>query len=104
MEKNNIDHDEIGWEGFLQLCIISQDTEKLTSVFDLLLTFEERKNLSLRYLIIQGLLSEKETQRELAQRLGVSIAKITRGSNELKRFSPEAIEYFRKQMGLLKKL
>lgn len=89
---------EPGWHGFLTLCMESENREILDALFDLFFTFEEKKNLSLRYLIIKGLLEQKETQRELAQRLQVSIAKITRGSNELKRMDPELLRYLRERI------
>ena len=89
---------EPGWQGFLELCLRSESKEILDTLFDLFLTFEEKKNLALRYLIIQGLLAKKETQRELAQRLQVSIAKITRGSNELKRMSPQQLQYLKERI------
>lgn len=89
---------EPGWQGFLELCLRSENKEILATLFDLFLTFEEKKNLALRYLIVQGLLEQKETQRELAQRLQVSIAKITRGSNELKRMRPAQLQYLREKM------
>ena len=38
-----------------------------------------------RCLIIKALLEKKAPQRQIAEELNVSIAKITRGSNELKR-------------------
>lgn len=89
---------EPGWHGFLELCLGAENEEILGAQFDLFLTFEEKKNLALRFLIIKGLLEQKETQRELAQRLQVSIAKITRGSNELKRMRPELVQYLREKM------
>lgn len=56
-------------------------------LLQLLFTFNELEQINDRCEIIKGLVREKETQRELSQRLNLSIAKITRGSNELKRIS-----------------
>ena len=57
---------------------------ELAEFYDLFLTLEEKKDLALRLLLVRALLDEELTQREIAQELGVSIAKITRGSNALK--------------------
>jgi len=62
-------------------------------LWELLFTPMELKQLCARYDIIKGLTSENITQRDLSAKLKLSIAKITRGSNELKRRSPELKEY-----------
>ena len=67
-------------------------------LFDLFFTPEEKDNLALRYLIIQELLQDEKSQREMAKNLNVSIAKITRGSNELKRISPKLLATLRSKM------
>lgn len=76
--------DENGWWRFLQVCLKAESPEALSQLFYLFLTPEERAAVSKRVLIIQELLEGKRTQREMAKYLKVSIAKITRGSNELK--------------------
>jgi len=63
-------------------------------VIDLLFTPEERAQLKARFEIIKSLCIGEETQRELAARLGLSIAKITRGSHALKSISPKLSAYF----------
>ena len=68
----------------LELSTQLKKTEDLNEFFKLLLTIEERKNIATRYLIIRDLIKEEKTQREMADDLQVSIAKITRGSNALK--------------------
>jgi len=85
-----------GWQGFLELCLATENPKKLSTLFDLMLTPEEKENLAMRYLIVQELLSQKKTQRDIAADLHVSIAKITRGSNEIKRMDAEFIEYLKK--------
>jgi TrpR family trp operon transcriptional repressor len=85
-----------GWQGFIELCSNSPGKKELDLMFDLFLTMEEKDSLALRFLIVQELLREQKTQREIAKELNVSIAKITRGSNELKRMSPNLIAYLRK--------
>ncbi len=85
-----------GWKGFIQLCLAAPREEGLSELLDLFLTPEEKENISMRYLIVQGLLSKEKTQRQLSQDLKVSIAKITRGSNELKRIKPDFKAYLEK--------
>ncbi len=77
-----------GWRELLSFLSKITDTEKLNEILLIILTHEERKALSARYLIIQELLKGKKTQREMAEDLKVSIAKITRGSNRLKKVNP----------------
>jgi len=57
--------------------------------FDLFLTQEERKDIGQRLEIVFELLKGENSQREIARKLGTSIAKITRGSNCLKEVSSE---------------
>lgn len=82
-----------GWRQFLTLCTSTKDEKLLSELFDLLLTPEEKSSLETRCLIIKGLLENKLPQRQLSDTLSVSIAKITRGSNELKRISPKLKQY-----------
>ena len=75
---------EAGWWRCLALCAEQNTPEEMDTLFNLLLTIEERKDIADRYLIIRDLLKAEKTQREMAADLQVSIAKITRGSNSLK--------------------
>ena len=88
-----------GWQGFIDLCLNSPGKKELAPLLDLFLTMEEKASLATRYLIVQELLREQKTQRQIAKELNVSIAKITRGSNELKRMSPALITYLRSVLG-----
>lgn len=81
--------EEDGWRGFLSLCSEAKNPEKMSELLWLFLTPEERKNIATRYLIVRELVQGKKTQREMAKDLGVSIAKITRGSNFLKMISKD---------------
>jgi len=76
-----------GWRGFLSLCSNANTPKELDELLWLFLTPEEQKDIATRYLIVRELVQGKKTQREMAQELGVSIAKITRGSNFLKMIS-----------------
>ena len=79
-EKNS----ESGWRSFLELCLQMETTGRLKRLFDLFFTFEEKKDLESRFLLVKALIERKSSQREIAKDLGVSISKITRGSNALK--------------------
>jgi TrpR family transcriptional regulator, trp operon repressor len=84
---------ELGWRQFIKLCLMSKDEKILSSVLEFFLTHEEKENLGMRYLIIKELMAQEKPQRQIAQDLNVSIANITRGSNELKRIKPTLKEY-----------
>lgn len=87
-----------GWKQFISLCQETQDDKTLSTLFDLLFTPEEKENIAMRCLIIQELLRQKSTQREIAANLNVSIAKITRGSNELKRMKDQFVLYLKNKL------
>lgn len=93
-----MDKNKKSWFDFLKLCLNSKDEKHFANLLELFLTAEEKNDLTQRYLIIQELLRNEKTQREMAQSLNVSIAKITRGSNELKRMNPKLIEYLKEMM------
>lgn len=76
--------DEEGWWGFLTLCSKIKSPEEFKRFFDLFLTLEEKETLGRRFLIVKALEEGTLTQREIAERFGVSISQITRGSNALK--------------------
>ena len=82
-----------GWRCFLNWCSGTQDPSLLTELFDCLLTPEEKESIETRCLIVQALLDQEKTQRQISEELKVSIAKITRGSNQLKRISPNLKSY-----------
>lgn len=89
---------EAGWRRFLKLCLATKSERNLSLLFDLFLTPEEKESLALRYLIIEELLKQQKTQRNIADALHVSIAKITRGSNELKRMPSSLIDFLKEQI------
>ena len=67
------------------ISVFSSITDKRTmrKLFDELLTESERKNLSLRWKLLEEL-SKNTPQREIAKSLHLSLCKITRGSKILK--------------------
>ena len=85
MKKNT---EEDGWRRFLERCAKIKSIHELEAFFDLFLTHSEKQEISLRILIIQELLKGEKTQREISKDLGVSIAKVSRGSNVLKTTEP----------------
>jgi TrpR family trp operon transcriptional repressor len=91
--KESIDS---GWQQLLDWCMHVEDEQQLSSLFELLLTPEEKVDIAKRCLIIRELLAKNHSQREISKNLNVSIAKITRGSNEIKRLSPEILQFIQK--------
>jgi TrpR family transcriptional regulator, trp operon repressor len=89
-QKNN------AWEIFIKLCLSAKTPEALSKILSVLLTAEEKEDVSTRYLIMKELLAQEKTQRGIAKDLKVSIAKITRGSNELKRLDIKTLNHLKK--------
>lgn len=87
-----------GWDNFIKLCLSAKTSEPLTKILNVLLTAEEKEDISMRCLIVKELLTEEKTQREIAKDLKVSITKITRGSNELKRQDLKLLNYLKKHL------
>ena len=82
-----------GWREFLKLCLDTKSPKQLNELLELFLTTEERSAIALRVKLIQELLRNKKTQRDIASDLEISIAKITRGSNALK-IIPDSLKQF----------
>ncbi len=89
-----------GWNCFLELCLSTQDKKLLSSIFTLILTAEERESVATRCLIVKELLAEKKSQRQISKDLHVCIAKITRGSNELKTISSKLTLFLKEHLSL----
>jgi len=75
---------EIAFKNFVQHCLSLEKAEYLTLFFEVVLTQTEREEFPKRLAILQALLKGDQTQREIAEDLGVSIANITRASNLIK--------------------
>ena len=88
--------DDPAWQFFIKVCQKIKSTQEFEQFFDLFLTIEEKNLLASRLKIIQGLLQDKLSQREMAKQYNVSIAQITRGSNALKRIDPNLEDFLRK--------
>jgi len=94
----NMDKYQKGLGGIIDLFLLIKDKKTLLLLFELLLTAEERADLAMRFSIIKELLAENKTQRQVAKELNVSIAKITRGSNELKRTNRKLLMYLKEKL------
>jgi len=73
------------WSLLKRLIIQAVHTEQLDTLLRFILTPEECQALPKRVVLIKNLLAGHTSQRAIAEKTGISIAKITRGSNELKR-------------------
>lgn len=90
------------WSRFLAICQkAAADEHQLETFFEVFLTIEEKEQLITRTLIVQKLLEGKSTQRDIAKELGISIAKITRGSNALKLISEKQIDQMKKMLDVV---
>ena len=87
---------EEGWDLFLKLCQECKNTKQMDELFALFLTLDEKNQLSTRALLIKALLINQKSQRQIAEDLSLSIAKITRGSNALKTVSDQLKIYLKK--------
>jgi TrpR family transcriptional regulator, trp operon repressor len=81
---NSTNQQKDGWGSFIKLCTTLDSARQFTELFDLFLTQGEKDDIAARYEIILELMEGKITQREVAKKHGISIAKISRGSNALK--------------------
>ncbi|WP_339387133.1 trp operon repressor [Vibrio caribbeanicus] len=72
------------WQQVIDLIERSSDSKQHGMLLTMLLTRDEREALVARVNIIRELLKGELSQRQISQMLGVGIATITRGSNELK--------------------
>ncbi|MCD6047430.1 MAG: Trp operon repressor [Gammaproteobacteria bacterium] len=96
--KNKYEKSPAGLMAFFKLCANTEDRKLRADLLDLFLSEKEKEALNDRYLIVQALLKSEKPQREIAKNLGVSIAKITRGSNELKRINKNLLAYLEKKL------
>lgn len=87
-----------GWKGFVDLCCHAKSVKQLDEIFKTFFTLEEQAQMADRVLLVKALLSGEKTQREIAADLKISIAKITRGSNQLKTTDPVMLEYLKENI------
>ncbi len=72
------------WQELVDLIKQASDCEQHELLLTTLLTPDERESLVARVNIMCELLKGDLSQRQVSQMLGVGVATITRGSNELK--------------------
>ena len=84
---------EKDWKIFLDLCLKTTKTSRLQELFNLFFTIEEKEHLASRMQIIRALLDEKLSQREISDKMQVSISQITRGSNALKIVNDDFLKF-----------
>ncbi|EHY8702889.1 trp operon repressor [Vibrio cholerae] len=72
------------WQQVLDLVKQAVQQEQHEMLLTMLMTPDEREALVARVNIVNELLQGELSQRQISQMLGVGIATITRGSNELK--------------------
>lgn len=63
---------------------VAKTQEEFAQFLAAILTPAELQQVVMRWQIVKGLIEEKESQRDLAERLKISIGKISRGARELK--------------------
>ncbi|UUM30112.1 trp operon repressor [Vibrio japonicus] len=72
------------WQQILDLVKSSTESDQHEMLLTMLLSPDERESLISRVNIFRELLKGELSQRQISQLLGVGVATITRGSNELK--------------------
>lgn len=72
------------WQQILDLVKSSVESDQHEMLLTMLLSPDERESLISRVNIFRELLKGELSQRQISQLLGVGVATITRGSNELK--------------------
>ena len=87
-----------GWSDLLHLCRGTQSNSQLDALFKLLLTLDEQEQLGTRVELLRALLKGDKTQRQIAEDLQISIAKITRGSNALKTIPKSLRDYLSEEL------
>lgn len=90
--------DPAEWQQFLRLLTQAVEQGKADDLLKMLLTADERSALGLRVQIVQALLDNQASQREIQQQLNTSAATITRGSNMLKTVEPQIRAWVSEQL------
>lgn len=84
------------WQQIVELIRSSFDSQQHEMLLTMLMTPDERDSLIARVNILNELLKGELSQRQISQMLGVGIATITRGSNELKSKTDEDKDQLKK--------
>ncbi|MBY6188084.1 trp operon repressor [Marinobacter hydrocarbonoclasticus] len=75
------------WHSVLELVSQPRASEDTALLLGMLLSHDEREAIGGRLAVFRALLDGQQSQRQIAANLGVSIATITRASNNLKTMS-----------------
>ena len=94
MKKNTRATD--AWRQFVAFCACSKTEAQLSEIFDFFLTPEEKIDIGKRISLIKELLDKNLSQRAISKKVGVSISKVTRGSNCLKRVPSQFLNDLKK--------
>nr|WP_086940963.1 trp operon repressor [Thaumasiovibrio occultus] len=81
------------WREVVEILRRAVNEERDRELLSLLLTPDERETLLGRVNIVNELLKGDLSQRQISQMLGVGVATITRGSNELKNQSKDTKQW-----------
>lgn len=80
----SLEPDYTDWQQLMDLVKDAAADDQHTLLLTMMMTPDEREALVARLNIVSELLKGEKSQRQISQMLGVGIATITRGSNELK--------------------
>lgn len=80
------------WQHVMKIVKNAAESEQHEMLLTMLMTADERDALVARVNIFNELLKGEISQRQISQMLGVGVATITRGSNELKSHSKDERE------------
>ena len=81
------------WWSLMRLFCETKNEKVMNELMHLFLTMAERETLVGRYRIVKALLTTEQPQREISEKLGQSITKITHGSKALQ-VIPEELRKF----------
>lgn len=76
--------DEKAFQELVQILVDAENEEELKAFLKCLLTPSELYEITTRWALVR-LIDEGMSQRKIAEKLGLSLCKITRGSKELKK-------------------
>ena len=90
MSGNPVDSE---WQTFITLIKAACKADIMEEFCQLFFTLDEREALTMRLKIIEALMRNQQSQREIKERLKVGIATITRGSTSLRSAPPELVQW-----------
>ena len=85
-----------GWKELMEILAQNKKSQDIETIFDFLLTKEEKEQLNKRILLTKELIKKDKSQREISKSLKISICTVTRCSNALKECSIKIKDIFGK--------